>query len=372
MPATSVTESYNALLTTTLRNLLPKKVVDALSQGRYLRFVMGGTKANPKHTMGNVPGGYVLEDALGERVQVPLMYGGAPFDTYAGWNTINITPIDGVTSAFYPWRQAASSIVITGLEQQQNKGEKQLINLLDTKSTQAAITIKDGINRLLISGNADNGNCLVAYVSPTNASSGPDPLGLLVSKTPTSGTIGAIDSSTNTWWQNQHTESTTSSPTWATFFKELDTMFAACAVAVGGDDEPDFHLTDVETFNIYRAGLRQYSKIEGYTDADLPFENVAFRGGPVFYDKWTPDIYTGTTPSLGGASATRAVGTWFMLTSKYIKIYASKAANFRNGPFVDAIDQDGIASKVLWYGAQCVQNRAKHGVLDRISLAIVA
>lgn len=371
MPATSVTESYDALLTTTARNYLPKKVVDMLSQGRYLRFVMGGSKGRPKGTTGSVPNGYkLIGTGLGEKIEVPLMYGGAPFDTYAGWNQINVTPIDGVTAAFADWRQAASSVVINGMEEAKNAGEARIISLLQTKLDQAAITLKDGVNRIIVSGNADNGNCLVPYVSVNNASSGPDPLAKLVSKTPTTGTVQSIDTSTSTWFANQFTQSSAAS--WAAWFKELDTLFAAVALAVGGDSEPDFHLTDSETFQTYRAALRQYAKVEGFVDAELPFENVGFRGAPVFYDKWTPDVLTGTTPGLGGASATRAKGTWFMLCSEYLSVYASKANNFSVGNFIEPVDQDGRAAKVLWYGAHVVSNRSKQGLLDNIDLTLAA
>jgi hypothetical protein len=365
MPAVSVTESYDALLTTTARKYLPKKVVDMLSQGRYLRFLMKGSKSRPKGTTGDLPSGYdLIGTGLGEKIEIPLMYGGAPVDTYSGWNTISTTPIDGVTAAFADWRQVASTVVINGMEEAKNSGEERIISLLQTKLDQAAITIKDFVNKIIVSGNADNGSCLVPYVSSANASSGPDPLCKLVSKTPTTGTVQSIDTSANTWFANQFTQS--GAATWAAFFKELDTLFANVALAAGGDDEPDFHLTDSETFQMYRAALRQYAKVEGFVDAELPFENVGFRGCPAFYDKWTPDSLTGTTPGLGGASTTRAKGTWFMLCSPYLRIVASSANNFKVGNFIEPVDQDGKAAKVLWYGAHVVSNRAKQGLLNNI------
>lgn len=372
MGATVVSETYGALLTQTARKIMPKKVVDNLAVGRFLRWVMGGSKDRPKPIKDGFPGGYKLLDSLGERIQVPLMYGSAPFDTYAGWNPINVTPIDGVTSAFYQTRQAASSIVITGFEQEQNKGEEQIIDMLDTKITQATTTITDGVNEIMLSGNGRNGNSLIAYQSIVNASAGPDPISILVSKTPTTGAVGSVDPATNAWWANQFDESAAAS--FAAWFAELDNLYVSCGLAAGGDHEPDFHLLDSQTYNQYKAALRTLSKIEaqGYRDADLPFENVYFRNGVAFYDKWVPDNYTGTTPGLGGVSSTRAQGTWWMFSSPNIEIYASKANNFKPGKFIEAIDQDGMASKVLWYGGLVVNNRGKHGLLNRISLTITS
>lgn len=365
MAATSVTETYNAVLSTTLRNYLPKAVVDNMSQGRYLRFVMNGTKSNPKPKNG----GYETLSTLGERCQVPLMLGQSQVDTYAGWQPVSVTPTEGITSAFYQWRQMGGSIVINGLEQEQNKGENAIVNLLQAKADQTKISLVDFANKVTIAGNADNGNALTQYVSTANASTGPDPLGFLVAKDGLN-TVGSVDSSIETNWKNQFLSATASN--FATLEIDLDNLFISCAVAVGGEGEPDFHLTDPQLFNEYRASLRSHSRIDGYTFADLPFENVAFRGGPVFYDKFVPDANAGTTPGLGGASSTRAKGTWYMLNSRYIKIYASKANNFTPGDFVKAIDQDGIASKVLWYGAQTLSNRAKHGVYFNVALNLTS
>jgi hypothetical protein len=347
---------------------MPKKVVDAISDGRFLRFVMNGTKGRGKPNKG----GYKLIDSLGERIQVPLMYGKSPVDTYSGWLPINVTPTDGVTSAFFQTRQVASSIVITGFEQEQNKGENAILPLLETKINQSVITTKDFVNQICLSGNAINGNSLVAYASAGNGSAGPDPISVLVSKTPTTGTVGSIDTSTNTWFANQFDESAAAS--FAALDSELDNLYTSCGIAPGGDSEPDFHLVDPQTFNIYRAALRTFAKIEltNYKDADLPFENLLFRGGTVFYDKFVPDNYTGTTPNLGGASATRAQGTWFMFNSEFMDLYASKANNFKPGKFIEALDQDGIASKVLWYGGLTVSNRSKHGLLNKISLSLTS
>lgn len=369
MGDTVVSETYNAVLTSTLRNYLTRKVVDNLSVGRFLRFVMRGTKMNPKDTVAGKYQGYEVLAALGERAQVPLMYASGNVDSYAGWQIIPDTPTGGLTSAFFEWRQAGGVITITGLEQEQNKGENAVINLLQTKSDQITIGLEEHVNQIMLAGNARNGNAATAYVSTATGASGPDPIAFLVHKAGT-GTVGSVDSSANSWWVNQF--KSYGATTYATILKELDNLYMNCALAAGGQMAPDFHLVDPEMFNLYRAALRSFARIEGYVDADLPFENIAFHGGPAFYDKWVPDANAGTTPGLGGASTTRAKGTWYMLCSPHLKILVSKAANFTPGKFVETAQQDGMASKVLWYGALALMNRGKQGVYFNVDLSVAS
>ena len=374
MGATVVSETYGAVLTQTARKVMPKKIVDNLSQGRFLRFVMGGYKGRKKtevkDSSGTWPGGYKLIDGLGERIQVPLMYGSAPFDPYSGYQTVNITPVEGVTTAFYPTRQAASSIAINGFEEAQNTGDEKIISMLETKITQATTTATDGVNEIMLSGNGRNGNSLVAYTSIVNGSVGPDPLSILISKTPTTGSVGSVDPAVNDWWANQFTQS--SAATYAAWFAELENLHTLAALAKGGDAEPNFNIMDSQTFLQYRAALRTYAKIESFVDADLPFQNVQFFNGVAFYDKWVPDNLTGTTPGLGGVSSTRSKGTWFMLCSEFIDIYASSANNFRVGDFRTAINQDARVALVLWYGGLVLSNRGKHALLNNIALNITS
>ena len=70
-----------------------------------------------------------LNDAVvklngGERIQVPLMYGtNSTVKSYRGYEQLDTTPQDGMTSAFYEWKEVAGTISISRLEQRQNSGE---------------------------------------------------------------------------------------------------------------------------------------------------------------------------------------------------------------------------------------------------------
>src|SRR5579885_2336235 len=113
------------------------------------------------------------------------------YKRYTGYDALNISPSDVFTAAQFSWAQAAVAVSISGLEMLQNSGEEQMINLLDARISNAERTFKNNLsNDCYSSGTADGGKQIGG-------------LQLLVSDTPTSGTVGGISRSAFGFWQNQ-------------------------------------------------------------------------------------------------------------------------------------------------------------------------
>jgi len=125
----SLTESIDELLTTTLKNYR-RKLMDQVFRGLPLLFWL--EKAGRKKLIDG-----------GQQIVVPLMYGlNNTTQNYAGYDTINVTPQKGLTSAFFDWKNAAVSISISREEERKNSGAARLIPLLDTKVTQAEQSLR--------------------------------------------------------------------------------------------------------------------------------------------------------------------------------------------------------------------------------------
>ena len=115
------------------------------------------------------------------------------FKRYSGYEALNISPSDVFTSAEYNYAQAAVAISMSGLEMIQNSGEAAIIDLLASRIGNAERTMKNNIALDIYSdGTADGGRQIGG-------------LQLLVSSTPTTGTVGGIDRSTTlgSFWRNQ-------------------------------------------------------------------------------------------------------------------------------------------------------------------------
>ena len=283
-------------------------------------------------------------------------------------DVLNTTPADGITAAFFDWRQLAVPISINRLEERQNAGEFQMIDLLEAKAQQAMDGIIERFNRAFIQGNGINTATAIttAYTSAITGAVFLEPLALLVGTSPTAGTIGSIaanvlDGGVN-WWANQRRAATDTN--FASFMKDLSKLRNDCMKGVGG--APDLHLCDQNVFELYEAALRNQNRYTDTRRADIPFDNLVFHGKPVVWDEWMPDFLGATT------TQSTTSGSWVMLNSQNIQVKYDSKTNFMTTPFIRPENQDAKVAHILWYGAIGVNNRRKLGLLDGINTTLTS
>jgi len=351
MAGNTQTIVYDALLTTTLNNY-HKTLEDQISKSNsFIYKMMKGS-------------GYKLVSDIGDRVQVPLMYAMQPSRVYAGYDVLDTTPIDGIKPAFYNWAQMSSSISISGIEQEKNKGEARIIDLLESKIKQTELGIKQDLNQRVLQGNGVNvaAQITTAFTDPVTGRLFVEPLPLQVKFTPNTTVVGTIDPAVDTWWRNQTLTDT--STTFAGFLKNLDHLYNDCSKGPGGS--PNLHLTDQNSYELYVAALRSQNRFVEYAKADIPFRNVAFHQEPVTWDEFIPDVSGATTVQ------TATSGSWYMLNMDFWEMRVARNRNFKNSEFKQPINQDALVAFVLWLGSIVMTNRRKHGVMGSIDSTIVA
>ena len=306
---------------------------------------------------------------IGERLKVNLMYGLAPTSTYAGYDQLPVDPVDGLTAAFFDWKNAVTPISISGDEKAKNRGSAvQVINLLTTKAQQARTSITEFWGKAFMQGNGINNptDVLNPYTDPSNSSTFIDPLPSLVRFDPTaSATIGNINQSTSVWWRNQLKNDT--STTFAGFRKNLRNLFNNCGKGGGGANRyPNIHICDQSTYEFYEEMMTAFFRNTSYVRSDIPFENITFRNYPLTWDENVIDAANGSTTQ----SATS--GTWYMLNSSNFGITADSMWNFKARPAVEPANQDASVSQIIWRGCSWVNARRKHGVQGSIDTTITS
>ena len=349
MAPSALTLQYDAVLSTTLFNYR-KTLEDAISTSNAFLFYL----------MKKVKGGYKTVSDIGDRMAMPLMYELGNADSYSGYDVLNTTPADGITTAFYDWRQGAVPISISGLERKKNSGEAKLIDLLESKTKQAELGLQEFFSKRLLYG-AGGSTITTAYTSAFNGSQFVDPLPLQVAYDPTAAlTIGNLPQNTYTWWRNQ--TKSMNATTFAGFLKQLRTLNNNCSKGPGG--APDLHLASQGTAELYESALAAAHRNPSYQVADIPFDNVSFHGKPLCWDEFVPDAYSGTV--------TQTKGSWYMLNTKYWGIRVHADTNFAPTPFQKPENQDASTAHILWLGAVGVSNRRKQGVGGNIDETIAA
>lgn len=358
----SLTDDYDAVLTTTLRAMAPR-IRDNITRGnKYLGFMESR--------------GRVRTQNGGERIQIGLRYGrNTTADIYSGYGNLNTTPQDGITSAFFNWSQMAVSVSISRKEERQNSGQSRLIPLLREKTQQAEDSLRELVNACLVGGrivaSSNLGQFFARIGAMDSSATGPEPLPVLIDANPArSVAIGNINQSTYAWWRNNADSSTAT--TFAGYKQELNNLYNDCSKGVMGN--PDFMLGDQVAWETYWNSLQVQERyiidekrtvdVLGGTDA------LKFRGAAFTWDEIVPDVET--TAEIYDAIGTPSASNVHMLNSQAIEIVVDSETDFITTPFVRPVGQDARVAEILWMGASCVSNRRKLGVLYGISRSIVS
>jgi hypothetical protein len=140
-------------------------------------------------------GNALVTDNGGKEIQADVLYAGNSAQYFSGYDVLNTDAVDGITAAFYPFRYAAVPITINFTEEQENRKREAAMSLLEAKTRQSMLTLRDQINTSLYS--AQTGKAPLGFQ---------DIIADAPSSTPT--TLGGITVSGNSWWQNKANNAT--------------------------------------------------------------------------------------------------------------------------------------------------------------------
>lgn len=310
----------------------------------------------------------------GERIAIPLMYESVSnVKSYSGYDALDTTPADGMTTAFYPWSQTAGTITISRKEERQNSGEAQILGLLKAKIMQAEMALKASLNQQLVQGTV-SGSTFV----PGNEAKDAFPLGWFLRKLratdPTvGGNVGNIAAATYSWWKAQTADLSTASlgtnsfaqavTTYKGYLGALRKMYNTCSNGADGT-APNLLVGTQGAWELYTNAIQNQVQ---YTDtklAEIGFDSVKLRGATFIYDELVPDVYTGT------AAITK--GTVFFLNTKFYKLFIDSETEFVTTPFVSPEGQDIKTAKILFMGNATSSNQRKLGVCVGIDESIAS
>jgi len=265
----------------------------------------------------------------GPSVSHAVMYGtNSTADSYSRYETIDVTPQDGMTRTQYPLRQYAVTISIDGFSERVNSGNEELEDIMDAKKMQAEESLS-----LLMEQD-------IFAASPRT-----DAIDSLATLVAASGTVGDINGTTNTWWQST---STASGSFAAQGRADLTTLWNTLSVAnpVGG---PEMLVSDQTSFEAYESILVPQERFTDNKMADIGIRNLMFKDTPW---TWSPQATSGVI---------------YALHSKALNFFVSKNADFLVRPFVEPTNQDARTGKILLYCALATGNRRKNGKLTGVT-----
>lgn len=263
----------------------------------------------------------------GNKVVEQLLYGkNTTSKTYSGYETLTMTPQDGVTAAEYEWRQHAVVVNISGIEEAKNSGEYAVIDLLQSKIEQAEISAIDDFD--------------IMFHGDGTGNSGKNFLGtgaLIGDASSSVTTVGGIDAtdSDNAWWRS-FIERTAGALT-------IEDMTHCFHMASRGQESPKYVESPLDLFESYNAQLQANQRFTDPKTAEAGFRNLAFQGIPFIY----------------GDHAT--AGTVEFVNPKFLRLATLGDTWLKNGKFQEPDDQDSRSCKILSYGQLTCSNRKLAG-----------
>lgn len=189
-------------------------------------------------------------------------------------DTVVLADKEFLTTAIYQWRYLADSIVRFGIDEQQNRGKNQIINLLNAKLDNSRDTLIEELETRLGGGastNEMNGLLDIVPIDPTASGA----------------TLGGIDPSVDTWWRNKF--DTTGYDLSAVGMIGLMNLLNDTTNNIR-QDSPNIFVSSQSAWEAYWATLLDQKRFSNTALADAGFMNVEFQGVPWI---WSPAITAG-------------------------------------------------------------------------------
>jgi hypothetical protein len=260
------------------------------------------------------------------------------YQRYSGYDTVNISPSDVITSAEFNIKQSSVAVTISGLEQLQNSGIEKMIDLLEARISNAEKTMINNIASDCYSDGTASGGKQIGGLK------------LLVSSTPTTGTVGGISRVTWPFWQNVYYSGVTNGGAATSASNIQSYMNNVYVQLVRNNDKPDLIVADNNYWTFYLSSLQAIQRITSVSTGEAGFTSLKYMSSDVMLD--------------GGFGGFEAANNMFFLNTDYIFFRPHRDRNFtvEEGDRVP-VNQDAIVKMMLWAGNMTLSNASLQGLL---------
>jgi hypothetical protein len=248
---------------------------------------------------------------------------------YTGYETLDVSPSDVLTSATFAYKQMAGNVTISGLEQIQNSGTEAIINLLESRIGVLEKTMANTLSTSLYSDGTGSDGKEVGGLQLLVADAG-------------TGTVGGINSTTYTFWKNAQTTATSSAFSTTNVQADMNTMYLNL---VRGNDSPDLIMADGNAYKAFLGSLQAIQRITSDGMAKSGFTSVAYLNSDVVFDDACPQ------------------DKMYMLNTDYLRLEVAANRNFVPGEAKMSVNQDAMVTPMFWSGNLTCSNRALQGVI---------
>lgn len=317
--------NYSEILTTTIENR-SKTVADNVLENNPLLYTLKKK-------------GKVRPFRGGHKILQELQYAeNASVTHYSGLDPLSTVSSEVLSAAEYAIRQISIAIVISGLEEIQNRGREQMIDLLEARVDNAEKTMENTLNADCFSDGTSYGGKQI------------NGLEALVADAPSTGTVGNINRGTYSWWQNIVFDCSSTGGAAMSAANVQSYLNQLYVQLVRNTDMPNLYLADNNYYRFYWESLQAIQRVGSPKMADAGFATLEYMGQPF--------VLAG---GVGGAITANHI---YALNCNYLYLRpASDRDVVPLNPDRFATNQDAMVRLLVWAGNMTMSNAKLQGVI---------
>lgn len=262
---------------------------------------------------------------------------------YSGYDLLPVGVSEVISAAEFNIKQAAVPVIISGLEQLQNAGREQMIDLMEARMSVAESTMANLLCGGLYSDGLGAGGKEIDGLEA-----------MLPNDVTYAAEYGGIAGDTFTFWQHAISDQDATALDPTAIQGHWNSLWASL---VRGQDRVDTIMADTVVWEAYVSSLQAQQRFSNTNSADAGFVTVKFMDADVCLDG---GIYNGDLGS--GAPA----GTAFFLNTDFLHYRPHSARNMvplsPNRRY--ATNQDAEVQIMAWAGNLTCSGRQFHGRFD--------
>jgi hypothetical protein len=287
-----------------------------------------------KNAKEETDGGRLIEDTL-EYAE------NTTFRSYGELEELDTTRIDVFDAAQYHWKIIAGTVVYSDLEKLRAAAANRKFDVIAAKLENGKNSHMAVINRQAHSDGTGNSGKNIGGTT------------LLISSTPTTGTVGTISRSAFSFWRNRQVVGTKSASNFDNLRSAMTTLYNQCSSGAFAE-HPTFGWSNQTVFEGYEglmAPLERFSSDDKSKSADLGFENsiIQFKGMKLAFDEDAP------------------AGELRMANNKNLKLRYLKGGWNKMYPGVDPANQLSNIHKLASFCNLSTNNSRRLGVVTAIT-----
>ncbi|MCA3704256.1 MAG: phage major capsid protein [Methylobacterium sp.] len=319
-----VSPNLSEIVTTTLRNRTGSLANNVLNNNALL------FRLNERGNVKPFSGGRTI-------VQELTYQQNQTYQRYQGYDVLNVAPSDVITAAEYDIKQVAVAVSISGLEELQNSGKDALIDLLESRISNAEDTMQNNLSVDCYSdGTTDGGKQiggLQAIIADTNTN-----------------TVGGINASTWSFWRNVSFSGVTDGGAAVSAANIQSYMNRVYLNTARQSDTADLIIADNNYFRAYWESLQAIQRINSDKLGQAGFQSLKFMGADVVFD--------------GGIGGGAPANKMYFINSKFVFLRPHRGRNMDViGGDRMSVNQDAMVRLIGWAGNLTTSGRKFLGVL---------